>query len=153
MPIAAPVFRDSRTGSDLVLLASHAYASGVILRELVGDAAHVCGPATTLVDAARAMTAAGHGSLGVVEGRLLVGVITERDLVRAVAEGLDPETTAVAAVMSPEPDVFSPENDVWEAAEWLVEAGYRHLPVIEDGQLLGIVSVRDLLVALVAEDE
>lgn len=99
------------------------------------------------------MTAAGHGSLGVVEGRLLVGVITERDLVRAVAEGLDPETTAVSAVMSPEPDVFSPENDVWEAAEWLVEAGYRHLPVIEDGQLLGIVSVRDLLVALVAEDD
>ncbi len=125
----------------------------MILRELVGDAAHVCGPATTLVDAARAMTAAGHGSLGVVEGTKLVGLVTERDLVRAVAQGLDPEIASVSTVMSSEPDVFSPENDVWEAAEWLVEAGYRHMPVIEDGQLLGIVSVRDLLVALVAEDD
>jgi CBS domain-containing protein len=125
----------------------------VILRELVGDAAHVCGPATTLVEAAQAMSAAGHGSLGVVEGSHLVGLITERDIVRAVAAGNDPNTITVSAVMSSEPDIFSPENDVWEAAEWLAEAGYRHLPVIEDGQLLGIVSVRDLLVAIVADED
>ena len=125
----------------------------MILRELVGDAAHVCGPATTLVEAAQAMTAAGHGSLGVVEGSRLVGLVTERDIVRAVASGIDPDTTTVSAVMSAEPDVFSPENDVWEAAEWLAEAGYRHLPVIEDGRLLGIVSVRDLLVAIVADED
>jgi CBS domain-containing protein len=99
------------------------------------------------------MTAAGHGSLGVVEGTHLVGLVTERDIVRAVAGGIDPDTTTVSAVMSAEPDVFSPENDVWEAAEWLAEAGYRHLPVIEDGLLLGIVSVRDLLVAIVADEE
>ncbi|HEX5671711.1 MAG TPA: CBS domain-containing protein, partial [Acidimicrobiia bacterium] len=95
----------------------------MILRELVGDAAHVCGPATTLVEAAQAMSAAGHGSLGVVEGTHLVGLLTERDIVRAVAGGIDPATTTVSAVMSAEPDVFSPENDVWEAAEWLAEAG------------------------------
>ncbi|HUO46055.1 MAG TPA: CBS domain-containing protein [Acidimicrobiia bacterium] len=125
----------------------------MILRELVGDAAHVCGPAATLSDAAKAMTAKGHGSLGVVEGTKLVGLITERDLVRALAEGHDSETTPVSAVMTREPDVFDPEDDVWEAAEWLAESGYRHLPVIESGQLLGIVSVRDLLVALLAEED
>lgn len=81
----------------------------------------------------------------------MVGLVTERDLVRALAEGHDPETTPVSAVMTREPDVFDPEDDVWEAAEWLAESGYRHLPVIEEGQLLGIVSVRDLLVALLAE--
>ena len=99
------------------------------------------------------MTAAGHGSLGVVEGSHLVGLVTERDIVRAVASGNDPDTTTVSVVMSSEPDVFSPENDVWEAAEWLAEAGYRHLPVLEDGRLLGIVSVRDLLVAILADED
>lgn len=125
----------------------------MILRELVGDAAHVCGPATTLSEAARAMTAEGHGSLGVVEGLELVGLITERDLVRAMSEDRDFHATAVSAVMTREPDVFHPDDDVWEAAEWLAESGYRHLPVMEEGQLLGIVSVRDLLVALLAEDD
>jgi CBS domain-containing protein len=99
------------------------------------------------------MAAAGHGSLGVVEGSQLVGLVTERDVVRAVAGNLDPSTTTVSVVMSPDPDVFSPENDVWEAAEWLAESGYRHLPVIDHGQLLGIVSVRDLLVAIVADED
>lgn len=120
---------------------------------MVGDAAHVCGPATTLSDAARAMAAEGHGSLGVVEGINLVGLVTERDLVRALAEDHDPATTPVSVVMTRDPDVFHPDDDVWEAAEWLAESGYRHLPVMEEGQLLGIVSVRDLLVALLAEDD
>ncbi|MDP3983430.1 MAG: CBS domain-containing protein [Acidimicrobiia bacterium] len=124
----------------------------MILRELVGDAGHVCGPATTLAEAARAMATEGHGSLGVVEGLNLIGLVTERDLVRALADGRDPDRTAVTEVMSRDPDVFSPDDDVWEAAEWLAESGYRHLPVIEGGQLLGIVSVRDLLVALLNED-
>ncbi|HKX75032.1 MAG TPA: CBS domain-containing protein [Acidimicrobiia bacterium] len=125
----------------------------MILRDLVGDAGHVCGPATTLADAARAMAAEGHGSLGVVEGLNLVGLVTERDLVRAISQDLDPATTPVTAVMTKDPDTFHPDDDVWEAAEWLAESGYRHLPVLEAGQLLGIVSVRDLLVALLAEDE
>ena len=94
----------------------------------------------------------GHGSLGVVEGMKLLGLVTERDLVRAMASGVDLDQTAVSGFMSREPDVFSPEFDVWEAAEWLAESGYRHLPVVEDGALLGIVGVRDLLVALVADE-
>jgi CBS domain-containing protein len=124
----------------------------VILRELVGDAAHVCGPATTLAEAALAMKTEGHGSLGVVEGMNLVGLVTERDLVGALAEGLDAASTPVSAVMSSEPDVFHPDDDVFEAAQWLAESGYRHLPVMEHGRLLGIVSVRDLLVALLTEE-
>lgn len=99
------------------------------------------------------MAAEGHGSLGVVEGMSLVGLVTERDLVRAMSQELDPLTTPVSTVMTKDPDVFHPDDDVWEAAEWLAESGYRHLPVLEGGQLLGIVSVRDLLLALLAEED
>lgn len=123
------------------------------LRELVGKAAHVCGPATNLREAAAAMTQKGHGSLGVVEGMSLLGLVTERDLVRAIASGLDPDQTTVASIMSKEPDTFSPEFDVHEAAQWLAESGYRHLPVVDNNGLLGIVSVRDLLVALVGRPQ
>lgn len=83
----------------------------------------------------------------------LLGLITERDLVRAIANGVDLDVITVSSFMSRDPDIFSPEFDVWEAAEWLAESGYRHLPVVEDGALLGIISVRDLLLALVEDDD
>ena len=113
--------------------------------DLVTGRPHICGPETTLVEAARAMSEAGHGSLGVVEGRRLVGVLTERDLVRAMAEGGEPEFEPVRKWMGRDPDSFSPSTDVVEAAQWILQSGYRHLPVMADGELLGIVSIRDLL--------
>lgn len=125
----------------------------MLLRALVGTAARVCGPATSLREAAVAMHERGHGSLGVVDGMKLLGLITERDLVRAMANGIDLDQMTVSSFMSRDPDIFSPEFDVWEAAEWLAESGYRHLPVVEEGALLGIISVRDLLIALVEDDD
>ncbi|MGQ0849767.1 MAG: CBS domain-containing protein [Actinomycetota bacterium] len=124
----------------------------MILRDLVGTAARVCGPETTIRAAAAAMSERGHGSLGVVEGMRLLGVITERDLVRAMAAGADIDQVTVATYMSRDPDTFSPEFDVREAADWLAETGYRHLPVVEDGELLGIISIRDILLSLVKGD-
>jgi CBS domain-containing protein len=121
------------------------------LRALVGKTARVCGPETTIRGAAEAMHERGHGSLGVVEGAQLLGLITERDLVRAAATGVDIDLAMVSSFMSREPDLFSPEFDIREAAEWLAESGYRHLPVVDNGELLGIVSVRDLLIALLDE--
>lgn len=119
------------------------------LGDLVGDAPYVCGPDTTLVEAAAAMEGSDLGSLAVVEGMELLGLVTERDIRRAVAAGTDLET-AVSVVMSDEPDTFDPDLDVWDAASWIAESGYRHLPVVEDdGSLLGVVSIRDLLKALV----
>ncbi len=109
----------------------------------------MCGPDTTLVDAAIAMEDSDLGSLAVVEGMTLVGVVTERDLRRAMASRLDPNS-AVSEIMSGEPDTFDPDLDVWDAAAWITESGYRHLPVVGDDEtLLGVVSVRDLLKALV----
>lgn len=119
------------------------------LGELVGDAPYVCGPDTTLFEVAAAMESSDLGSLAVVEGMDLIGLVTERDIRRAVAKGTDLDTP-VSTLMSDEPDTFDPDLDVWDAASWIAESGYRHLPVVgDDGSLLGVVSIRDLLKALV----
>lgn len=102
------------------------------------------------MEAAQAMEASDLGSLAVVEGMTLLGLITERDIRGLVAGAMDPEATPVSAVMSVEPDTFDPDLDVWDAATWIAESDYRHLPVVDDeGVLLGVVSIRDLLKALV----
>ncbi len=119
------------------------------LGDLVNDSPYVCGPETTILEAAVAMEGSDLGSLAVVEGRDLVGLITERDIRRSVAEDVDLAST-VSSIMSADPDTFDPDLDVWDAAAWIAESGYRHLPVVDDeGVLLGVVSVRDLLKALV----
>jgi CBS domain-containing protein len=119
------------------------------LGDLVGDAPFVCGPDTTLIEAAAAMEQSDLGSLAVVEGMNLLGLVTERDIRRAVANRTDLDSP-VSSVMSDDPDTFDPDLDVWDAASWIGESGYRHLPVVDDeGALLGVISVRDLLKALV----
>jgi CBS domain-containing protein len=118
------------------------------LGALVGGSATVIGPEATLGDAAEALVEDDVGSLGVVADRELVGIITERDLVRAVAAGADVEEELVSDWMADAPDTFSPDVDVTEAGAWLLEVGYRHMPVMEDGELLGILSIRDVLWAV-----
>ena len=123
------------------------------LGSLVGGSATVIGREATVAEAAEALINDGVGSLAVVEGRLLVGIITERDVVRAVSEGADPEEEVVADWMSEAPDTFGPDVEVREAAAWLLEVGYRHMPVMQDGELLGIVSIRDILWAIISAEE
>jgi CBS domain-containing protein len=123
------------------------------LGSLVGGSATVIGREATVAEAAEALITDGVGSLAVVEGRSLVGIITERDVVRAVSEGADPEEETVADWMSDAPDTFGPEVEVREAAAWLLEMGYRHMPVMQEGELLGIVSIRDILWAIISAEE
>lgn len=129
--------------------ARNGYGVGVNIAELVGSGPYVCGPDTTLSEAAQAMEGSDLGSLAVVEGMSLLGLLTERDIRRAVARGLDTDKTPVTEIMSTDPDTFDPDLDVWDAAAWIAESGYRHLPVVDDeGSLLGVVSVRDLMIGL-----
>ena len=97
------------------------------------------------------MLEAGVGSIAVIDGPRLTGILTERDLLRASAEGVDPSDELVSDWMTVDPDVTSPESEVRDAAKWMLEIGYRHLPVMEDGELLGIVSIKDLLWVLLSD--
>jgi len=121
----------------------------VQLHGLVGGSAEVIGPQATLTEAAERMIQQQVGCLGVIDRRQLVGILTEHDLVEAVSAGADAPAETVEEWMSPAPDTVSCDVSVREAAVWLLEAGYHHLPVMEGGELLGIVTVKDLLWALV----
>jgi CBS domain-containing protein len=103
-------------------------------------------PEATLRDAAQLMRSMGLGPLPVSEGRLLVGMITDRDIaVRAAAEGRDPCTTEVREVMTPEVVCCHEEDDVDRAARLMRKAQLRRLAVVDSrGRLVGIVSQSDL---------
>lgn len=118
------------------------------IRNLIGGSASICGPDLTVSEAALVMIDQGIGSMGVVDRGRLVGIFTERDALRVVAEGADSSTATVAAWMTPDPDSMTPDVKVEDAAEWLLATGYRHLPVVEDGSLIGVVSIKDVLWAL-----
>lgn len=118
------------------------------LKGLVGGSAEVIGPEATLLEAAEAMMDRAVGYLGVISRRELVGILTEHDLVEAVAADTDPGVATVEEWMSEAPDTMPCNVSVREAATWLLEAGYHHLPVMEGDELMGIITVKDLLWAM-----
>lgn len=118
------------------------------IRALIGNLAVTTSADATLHKAANHMIGEGVGSLGVLDGDLLAGIITERDILRAAAGGVDLAEATVVEWMTPRPDVTDPEMDVSEAAQWMLATGYRHLPVVEGNRLLGIVSIKDVLWAI-----
>lgn len=99
----------------------------------------------TVADAAARMRDAGVGSVVVVDGKRPIGILTERDLVRFAATGADTSLTKVSEWMTGEPDTVGPDVEVAEAWRSLAEHGYRHIPVVKDDELVGIVSMRDLM--------
>jgi CBS domain-containing protein len=100
-------------------------------------------PRTLVSKAAKLMAAKNVGAILVVEDGKLVGIFTERDVVcRVVAQGLDPRVTAVAAVMTCAPFTVDPDTPFGYALVVMQENGFRHLPVVQDGKPVGIVSSR-----------
>jgi CBS domain-containing protein len=85
------------------------------------------------------------GALPVLEGQHLVGIITERDVTAAMAEGADATTTPVSDYMTPAPEVLRPDSELADAAHLMLELGIRHLPIVRSGILLGVLSIRDVL--------
>jgi CBS domain-containing protein len=118
------------------------------LSALVSGSAEVIGSEATLVDAAERMIERSVDALAVVSGREVAGLFTEHDLAESVAAGADLEHETVADWMTEAPDTFPPDMSVDEAVAWLMETGYRHLPVMGDDDLMGIVGIRDLVWAL-----
>jgi citrate synthase len=102
-------------------------------------------PSETIADVAARMDERRVGSVVVVDGSRCIGICTERDLVRFAASGAAAADTKVSEWMTEDPDVVTPESDVVAAFSTLSSQGYRHIPVVDDGTLVGIVSMRDLM--------
>jgi CBS domain-containing protein len=97
-------------------------------------------PDTTLGEVAVLMKQEDCGSIPVVEGGRLVGIVTDRDIVvRGVAAGVDPKTQRVSKVMSSDPVTVGPDEDVVDAEKKMADRQIRRLPVVEGGKLIGII--------------
>ncbi|HWE67989.1 MAG TPA: citrate/2-methylcitrate synthase [Acidimicrobiales bacterium] len=113
--------------------------------DLMTAPAVTCTSADPLGIAARVMQTAGTGSVIVTELGKVVGILTERDLLRAAAAGAEPDRELVALWMTAHPDVLRPDEKVDAAWASLTAHHYRHLPVVEGDELVGVVSLRDLM--------
>lgn len=108
-------------------------------------------PTTDLSRAAAAMNERGVGAALVLTGEHVSGILTERDVLRAVATG-PVEGTHVAAWMTRDPETVEIGDSIGHAAALMIHGGFRHLPVIDGGKPVGIVSIRDLM-RVVVDDE
>lgn len=106
----------------------------------------IASPDTSVSKAARLMAKKNVGAVMVVEDKRLVGIFTERDAVfRVMAQGRDAQATKLADVMTTAPRTVGPNESFGHALLMMHENGFRHVPVIEDGQPIGIVSSRNAL--------
>lgn len=106
-------------------------------------------PSTCVRDACLAMHETNADSVLVTDPRgRLIGIFTDRDAVcRVLAAGKNAETTPLEEVMTADPDTLAPDTSAIEALRWMWDGGYRHIPVVEGGRLLGVVSRADFKAA------
>jgi CBS domain-containing protein len=121
---------------------------GVTLRDFMtsGDVLTI-EPTATLGEAARAMRRRNVGAAVVVENGRLCGIFTERDLLRAIADSRHPDVGQVQSYMTSDPVTLPPDHAPSEAARIMSERKFRHIPVVDGEDLIGIVSIRDLMSA------
>ena len=108
----------------------------------------------SVLEASRFMTEFNIGAVPVMRAGELVGIFSERDLMRrVVSAGRSPALTKVAEVMTSRPVVLSPDDSVETAAFAMQEHGFRHLPISQNQKLIGLVSLRDVLLHSVTEKD
>lgn len=106
----------------------------------------VAPPETSVARASKLMARKNVGAIMVVEEKRLVGIFTERDAVfRVIAEGRDPRATRIDEVMTPQPATVTPDEMFGKALMLMHEGGFRHVPVVKNGEPVGIVSSRSAL--------
>jgi CBS domain-containing protein len=125
---------------------------GTKVRDAMTPGVSSVAPSDSVTKAAQAMQEQDVGSLPVVEGERVVGIVTDRDIVvRAVAKGVDPQTLTVGDVASSDLVTVEPDDDLDEALALMARHRVRRLPVVEDGRLVGVVAQAD--VALEAKEK
>jgi CBS domain-containing protein len=107
-------------------------------------------PALPLTEVAQRMVSRDVGAALVVEGERLVGILTERDVLRAAAAGIRDDTT-VADWMTRDPETMEPDEPIRQAAVLMIHGGFRHMPIVEGERVVGMLSIRDLM-RVVLED-
>ena len=117
------------------------------VKEIIADQKPVTAHSSmTVSEAANLMKQRRIGAMMVVENHQLVGVFTERDaLIRIVAEGRDSQNTTLADVMTPNPRTIRADETFEHALQLMHQGRYRHVPVVENGRPIGMVSVRDAM--------
>jgi citrate synthase len=104
-------------------------------------------PGTTLADAAALMRERSVGSVVVADHEQVQGIVTERDLVRAAADGAHPTSATVEQWMTPSPITLSPDEPITHALDQMIDHHFRHIPIVDGDKLVGIVSFRQLIEA------
>ncbi len=119
------------------------------IKDLAGGSVVSVEPSTSLRKTAELMHEAGVGSVAVAVDGALEGILTERDILNAVADYADLDRDLASGWMTALPDTFGPDMSVADAADWMLATGYRHLPIVdEEGSVLGMVSIKDVLWAV-----
>jgi CBS domain-containing protein len=108
------------------------------------------GAGDRLGEAAKRMVARGVGAVLVMEGERLEGILTERDLMRAVATGYSNDAQ-VRDWMTRQPETVEASDATDHAASLMIHGGFRHLPVVDQGRVAGIISIRDLMRVALAD--
>ena len=101
-------------------------------------------PQDRLGEVAQRMVERDVGAVIVMEGDELVGILTERDVLRAVAAGIN-EGTLVSDWMTRDPETMAPDDTTQHAAVLMIHGGFRHLPLVEGADVVGMLSIRDLM--------
>ena len=102
------------------------------------------GPGDPLGEVAQRMVDRDVGAVIVMEGEALAGILTERDVLRAVAAGIQDETI-VSDWMTRDPETMAPDDTTQHAAVLMIHGGFRHLPLVEGDDVVGMLSIRDLM--------
>ena len=101
-------------------------------------------PAERLGEVAQRMVDRDVGAALVTEGTRLLGILTERDVLRAVAKGIGEDTT-VSDWMTRDPETMAPDEPTLHAAVLMIHGGFRHLPLVDGDEVVGMLSIRDLM--------
>lgn len=117
------------------------------LREIMATDLQTTTPEASVAEASATMVDGRVGSALVMTGAVLVGIVTERDVLRAAASGRDLAHESVRNWMTPDPVTSGPDDTVDHATETMLAQGFRHLPVVDGTRTVGMVSLRDLLSA------
>ena len=118
-----------------------------VLRDLMTTGVAATTPDTSVAAAAADMVSAGVGSAVVMQWSFLVGILTERDVLKAAASGADLSASGVSEWMTPDPQTATPGTSAEDAAQIMLLNGFRHLPVVKGRAVCGMVSLRDLFSA------